>query len=215
MTPAPQMETVCEFSGGPGSPLMIEMESNDQNRKPLEFTSQLKGILFDLLGLNAKPSPHTPVQISWYKQKNYYFLVLPNDKGDVGGINELFGNNTFGPDKQFAEDGYKALAKYDGKDVSGVIKISEADGYITNKDPIFAKLRMWNDANFDGIGQKEELISLEDMGIELIDLNADADFKETDKYGNQTTLKSVVRTKDGKLHLMFDVWFRYLPGSSR
>jgi len=33
---------------------------------------------------------------------------------------------------------------------------------------------------------------------------------ETDRYGNETRMKSVVQTKDGRLHLIVDLWFRYL-----
>jgi hypothetical protein len=183
--------------GWGGSPLMVHLNVNPDHHVPLEFTSPLHGINFDLFGANAKPAPYSPVRISWYKQPEYYFIVLPNAKGEVNGIDELFGNNTKGPDGQFAKDGYKALAKFD----------HSADGYITKEDPVLAKLRFWHDDNFDGKAEPNELRTADDLGIDLIDLAADESFKETDKYGNDTMLKSVVRTKDGRFHVMFDVWF--------
>jgi hypothetical protein len=197
-----------DCSGG-GSPLMVHLNVNPDQHVPLEFTSPLNGINFDLFGANAKPAPYTPVRISWYRQPEYYFIVLPNTKGEVKGIDELFGNNTKGPDGQFAKDGYVALAKYDGMSMSvaGLKKVSEPDGYITSEDPVLAKLRFWHDDNFDGLAQPNELRTADELGIELIDLAADESFKETDQYGNDTMLKSVVRTKDGRFHVMFDVWF--------
>jgi hypothetical protein len=188
---------------------MVHFNSNVEKPEPLAFTSLIDGILFDILGRNSKPQPHTPLRISWYRSAQYYFLALPNEKGEVKGVDELFGNNTFGPDRKFPADGYKALAKYDGRSADGKSVIGKPDGFITQKDPVFAKLRLWNDANFDGRAQPEELKTLDELGVEVIDLNADPNYKEVDKYGNQTTLKSVVKTKDGRYHLLFDVWFNY------
>jgi hypothetical protein len=198
---------VYEISGG--SPLMVHFNSNVDKPEPLVFTSLIDGILFDILGRNSKPKPHTPLRISWYRSPQYYFLTLPDAKGRVRGVDELFGNNTFGPDRNFAQHGYKALAKYDGMTADGKRRIAKEDGYITKKDPVFAKLRFWHDDNFNGVAEPKELHSMEELGVEVIDLHADPRFKETDQYGNKTTLKSVVKTKDGRYHLMFDVWFNY------
>lgn len=193
----------------PGSPLMVHFNSNTEQVEPLEFSSQIDGIIFDILGLNSTPVPYAPKRISWYRSSQYFFIALPNEKGDVKGIDQLFGDNTHGPDGKFAKDGYKALAKYDGMSADGKKRLHPADGFITAKDAVFVNLRLWNDENYDGIAQTNELQSLESKNVEIIDLNADPNFKETDKYGNETTLKSVVKTKDGRYHLMFDVWFAY------
>ncbi|KYG62960.1 hypothetical protein AZI87_17010 [Bdellovibrio bacteriovorus] len=191
-----------------GSPLMVQFGSNVQKAEPLVFTSHEDGITFDILGMNSSP-PYSPKRISWYRSPQYYFLVKPNNAGEVRGIDELFGDNTLGPDGKFAKDGYKALAKYDGTSVDAKTLLGPADTYITIEDPIYHKLRLWHDENFDGVAQKHELFTLKQMKVEVIDLNADPNFKEVDKYGNETTLKSVVKTTDGNYHLMFDVWFSY------
>lgn len=192
-----------------GSPLMVVFNSNVNKPEPLVFTSQAEGINFDILGRNSPPRPHTPMRISWYRSSSYYFLTLPDSHGRVRGVDELFGNNTYGPDGSFAADGYKALAKYDGMSADGKSRVGQKDGYITAEDPVFEKLRWWQDDNFDGLAQETELLSMRQMGVEVIDLNADPGYKEKDKYGNETTLKSVVKTTDGRYHLMFDVWFAY------
>ena len=194
----------------PGSPLMVHMNSNTQIPEKLLFTPPHEGVDFDILGMNSKPIPYAPKRISWYTSSQYYFIVLADEHGEVKGIDQLFGNNTKGPDGQFASDGYKALAKYDGSTADGKNRILPADGYITREDPVFYKLSLWNDSNHNGIAEASELKSLAVMGVEWIDLNPDASYKEVDKWGNETTLKSLMKTSDGQLHLVFDVWFRYI-----
>lgn len=180
------------------SPLIISL---DNSTKGIGLTSILDGIKFDIMGSKALPSPHYAKQISWFKQGNtdYYFLALPNH-GVVEGIDQLFGDNTLGPDGKFAANGYLALAKYDLNN----------DKLITSLDPIFKELRLWKDVNRDGKSEPDELFTLDEMGIIKIDLNYDNKYKEVDKYGNATLMKSVVQTKDGKLHLIFDLWFRVI-----
>lgn len=192
-----------------GSPLMVHLGAGEKNHEPLKFTSRADGIRFNLLGDNAKPVPNTKKQISWYRSRDYYFIVKPNKSGYVLGINELFGDNTRGPDGKFAEDGYKALAKFDGTSSDGKVQLFEPDNLITPEDPIYNELRLWHDFNFDGVAQRDELFSLRQKNIEVIDLNADPNFSEVDEHYNETTLKSVVKTFDGRYHLMFDIWFAY------
>lgn len=181
------------------SPLIISMNSQARG---ISLTSPLDGIQFDILGERSFPMAHAKKQISWLTQEEqeYYFITLPNKDGQVLGINELFGDNTRGPDGKFAANGYAALAKYDDDD----------DNLITEDDEIFSKLRLWGDRNRDGIAQSDELLPLKEKSIAVIDLKFDKRYKETDQYGNQTLMKSVVKTEDGKLHLVFDLWFRYL-----
>ncbi len=203
-------KTTCVYKlNEPPSPLMIHFNSDVEKAEPLVFGSQKNGVNFDILGINSYPEAFSKKRISWYKSKQYYWVTLPNAKGEVNGINELFGNNTYGRDNKFAADGYKALAKYDGKSLDGKKSAGKSDNLITKADPVFQKLRLWADRNHDGLAQKSELVSLDSMSVEAIDLNADANYKETDKYGNDTTLKSVVKTTDGRYHLIFDMWFKY------
>jgi len=181
------------------SPLIISMNSDSRG---IQLTSPLDGIQFDILGENSFPKAHDKKQISWLtsEDREYYFIVLPNKNGQVLGINEMFGDNTRGPDGKFAANGYAALAKYD----------DDKDALITPDDTIYSELRLWNDRNRNGIAESNEISTLKEKNILVIDLHYDKRYKETDQYGNQTLMKSVVKTEDGKLHLLFDLWFRYL-----
>jgi hypothetical protein len=181
------------------SPLIISLSSQARG---VQLTAPLDGILFDILGQRSFPFPHAPKQISWLTEEDhgYYFITLPNRQGEVQGIDELFGDNTRGPDGHYAKNGYLALAKYD----------DNKDGLITIEDSIFADLRLWNDSNRDGNSDPGELFTMSEKSIMVIDLDYDESYVETDIYGNQTKMKSVVKTEDGELHLMFDLWFRVL-----
>lgn len=186
------------------SPLVIHMQAAKDRPEHLIFTSPAKGIDFDILGANSvdragNPSPHEKKRISWHRSQQYVYIVLPNAAGKVEGIDEMFGDNTKGPDGKFAANGYEALSKWD----------DSKDGYIDSKDAIYSRLRIWRDENFDGISQAQELYRMDQFGIKTVDLNYDPKYYEMDKWGNEVKYKSVVQAKDGKLYLMFDVWFNH------
>lgn len=193
------------------SPLVIRFESQSLEKlmcgqEKLKLSKPSEGIMFDILGDKATPAPHTPKKISWASTETFYILALPKS-GKIGGIDELFGDATMGPDGKMAENGYAALAKYDGKSVDGKSSAGAADGYITKDDPIFKELRLWKDANFDGVAQSGELKTLAQMKVAVIDLNFDPNYRELDIYGNEIKFKSVIQTEDENLHTMFDLWF--------
>lgn len=193
-TKATAKSGMCDLNASPLFVLLKEKE----HVQPVEFSAPLKGIEFDIFGQRAK---HEKFLISWYKNENLYFLVKPNAKGEVNGADELFGNNTKGPDGKYARNGYLALAKFD----------SDHDGVITVQDDVYRDLRLWNDANLDGVAQSAELFTLSEKKIEVIDLDYDEHYKEVDQWGNRIMYKSVMRTEDQQLHVMFDIWFRALP----
>jgi hypothetical protein len=141
-------------------------------------------------------------------------LALPDENGQVTSIDQLFGNSTVGPDGRFADNGYQALAKYDGTTADGYFQVAEADGFIDSRDPVYRRLRVWVDENLDGVAQASELIPLHRERIAAIDLDYSSDYAETDVYGNQTMMKSVVRHFDGSLDLIFDLWFAYQFGGN-
>lgn len=191
------------------SPLVIHVNSDINNPQPVALSSQADGIDFDLLGARAS---YEKVRISWFTNREYGLLTLPDSNGRVNGIDELFGNATVGPDGLFSENGYEALAKYDGTTADGMFRTGEADGIIDSRDPVYSRLRVWVDANRDGVAQSRELHSLRRAGVTFIDLDFSNDYAETDQYGNQTLMKSVVGRADGSLDLIFDVWFAYQFG---
>jgi hypothetical protein len=188
------------------SPLVIHMASDVNNPKAIELSSQEDGIDFDLLGASNN---YESVRISWFTNEDYRMLALPDAEGKVRGIDQLFGNATTGPDGQDADNGYAALAKYDGTSADGHFRLAQPDGRIDRRDPIFSRLRLWLDRNRDGVSQPDELVSLKAAHIAYIDLDYSTDYAETDQYGNKTMMKSVVGYTNGALDLIFDLWFAY------
>jgi hypothetical protein len=179
------------------SPLVIRLPQNPQAPQALNLSPQ-HSVLFDLLGSN---NAHQKVLINWFTNLDYRLLALPNQNGEVRGIDQLFGNNTTGPDGETAANGYAALAKYD----------VNQDGRIDRHDPMFAQLRVWLDSNYDGVAQNSELVSLDSVGISYIDLDYSRSHPETDAYGNQIKMKSVAGLADQSMALVFDLWFAYSP----
>lgn len=176
------------------SPLVINF-----GKMPIRLSSLFKGVFFDILGENSTPRAHVKRKISWIKSPQVMFLTKPNSDGQVNGINELFGDNTRGPDGQFAANGFAALAKHD----------SDRNGFITMGDEIFGHLRMWSDTNLDGLAVADELFTLDEMDIEAIDLSYDPNYKERDRHGNMILYKSIVKTHGDEYYPMFDIWFRH------
>ncbi len=180
----------CDSSA---SPLFVDFRKDATDYDIL--SSQKDGVMFDILGANGG---YKKSQISWFGKGHFGLLALPNAKGQVENIDQLFGDNTMGPDKKFAENGFLALAKHD----------SNGDKVIDQYDKVFSKLRLWFDLNRDGKADRNELKTLDEMRLVAIDLDYDHNFYEKDKYGNEIKFKSVVKFKSGRLRSIFDVWFK-------
>jgi len=124
------------------------------------------GVTFDMSG--------TPQKMSWTARNSMNaFLVLPGADGLVHNGSELFGNYTPQPPTA-SPNGFNALSVYDKPERGG-----NGDGIIDAHDAIFSRLRLWVDANHDGISQPEELFTLPALGVNSISLHYVQDSKWT------------------------------------
>jgi len=94
---------------------------------------------------------------------------------------ELFGNFTpqSSPPQGEATNGFLALAEFDRTTNGG-----NGDGKIGPQDAGFESLRLWQDANHNGISEPSELHALSELGLKTIDL-AYKKSRRVDEYGNQ------------------------------
>ena len=181
-----QQDMGCD---GYASPLMVDLDQDG-----IMLTPPTEGILFPIL------SPDTLHAISWPKYDDDALLTLPDKDGLVSNINELFGDNTVGPDGRKAANGFEALKKHD----------LNHDSVIDVADDVYADLRLWTDLDKDGVSKPSELHTLASKGIAHIDLAYVAS-DEVDVFQNQTRQRSTVTLANGDLRLIFDIWFRPLP----
>ena len=137
---------------------------------------------------------------SWISKEDGILAYDRNGNGNIDDGSELFGNFTQIKDKdgnqRLAKDGYEALKEFD----------SNNDGLIDNKDDKFKDLKIWQDANSNGISDEGELKSLDELGIASLSLNHN-EVNEDLGGGNTLSLKGSYIKKDGTAHSMGDLNF--------
>ena len=89
-------------------------------------------------------------------------------------------------DGRVASSGFQALADLDGN----------KDGKIDASDEAFGRLRIWSDRDGNGKFEDNELSTLEEAGIESIDLRY-SDHRTEDENGNQIVRTGRFTWKDG------------------
>jgi hypothetical protein len=176
----------------PASPVLI-----DVGGQGFVLTSVANGVWFDIGGTG------NPIQIAWTAANaNNAFLALPGADGLVHTGKQLFGNFTPQPQSS-TPNGFAALAVYDEPKNGG-----NGDGIIDSHDAIFSSLRLWVDANHDGISQPDELFTLPSLGVNSISLDYKRD-ERTDQYGNLFRFRAQVNpgepTNTGRM--AYDVFF--------
>lgn len=161
-------------------------------RGSYRLTGVSDGVPFDMNGDGVRR------MTSWTDARNRQgFLSLDrNGNGRIDDGSELFGNHTPRADGSPATNGFDALATLD---VNG-------DERLDSNDAVWAALRIWIDANHDGISQPAELFKLHD--VDIVALSYDAIWTgRRDRNGNLFAYLAIGRTEDRYVPF-YDVFLR-------
>ncbi|MEY3639892.1 MAG: hypothetical protein RIR68_3025, partial [Pseudomonadota bacterium] len=164
------------------TPLMLDL-----NGDGVHTTSIDQGVAFDIEG-NGQV-----VQTAWSDGKDGFLALDINGDGHINSGRELFGNGTLLSNGSKARDGFEALAQYD----------NNQDGEIDVSDSVFANLKLWVDANHDGVSTAGELHTLNALGVQNIQLGAKA--SQLVDNGNPFPLVSHWTDTAGQKHAVADV----------
>ena len=154
----------------------------DLNGDGIQTLSIKEGVEFDMLNSGKA------VNTGWLSGEDGFLAVDNNGDGEITSRAELFGGDR--------GEGFAKLKTFD----------SNKDGLVNESDSLFGSLKLWQDANENGITDEGELVSLESAGI--TDLNTNyTDVFATDVHGNVHGEHSNA-LKDGSSVDMVDVYFQ-------
>ncbi|NMG35399.1 RTX toxin [Azoarcus sp. TTM-91] len=168
------------------SPLILDLDGDG-----VETTALTNGVFFDHDGNGFAE------QSGWVGKDDGLLVLDRNGNGSIDGGSELFGNNTTLANGNKAANGFAALRELD----------SNLDGVIDANDAAYASLRVWKDADGDGITDEGELLPLEEAGVARIALNY-TNTATTDANGNQHLQTGSFTRADGTTATVTDVWFQ-------
>jgi hypothetical protein len=173
------------------SPIVINLEPG-----PLRLTGVEDPVLFDI---NADGELET---LSWTDPDFPVGLLTldRNGNGQVDDGKELFGEHTPQPTSN-TPNGFAALGFYDRLEAGG-----DEDGWISAQDAVFPLLRIWVDADHDGVSQPFELTPLESWQIRAVSVRY-VETQRQDKHGNWLRWSSLVKFDHGQRLAATDVFF--------
>jgi hypothetical protein len=182
------------------SPIVIDVLGNGFN-----LTNAQNGVTFDILNTGS------PKRISWTSANSddSWLALDRNNNGRIDNGRELFGSSTPQPFLSDGEtkNGFRALSVYD-KTANG----GNNDNQIDERDAIFSSLKLWRDANHNGVSESNELKTLTESGLKTIELDY-RESKKQDDFGNWFRFRAKVTDIQGAQmnRWAWDVYLKVAP----
>ena len=168
------------------SPLVVDLDGDGN----IETVSTDGNVHFDF-------DSNQKIENSGWIGKNEGFLVRDlNGNGQIDNGTEMFGNHTVLQNGKNAVNGFEALKDLD----------FNGNGKFDAEDEAWSQVKVWRDANTNGIVDSGELLTLEQAGIESINLKYDYQ-KEADENGNLEIQQGTFNRTDGTTGKVSDIWF--------
>ncbi|WP_333804286.1 calcium-binding protein [Sulfurospirillum sp.] len=193
----PMMEMIGSYWRGGNSsggeytpPIVLDLNGNLKTSIALESSN----VYFDYDGNGIKE------KTAWAESSDALLSMDLNGDGLINNGGELFGNYTKLADGSLSSDGYTALAQYD----------SNHDNIIDVNDSAFASLKIWKDANQNGITDAGELTSLQLSDISSIHLTREdgTTFNQITEAGNIISNQTSFTSSSNGSGIVRDVWFK-------
>ncbi len=167
------------------SPIILDLDGDG-----IETTAVTAGAWFDHAGDGFAE------RTGWVGADDGLLVWDRNGDGRIGSGGELFGAETRLANGGKAAHGFEALKELD----------ANGDGRVDARDAAFAELRVWKDADGDGLSQAGELFTLAEAGVQSL-ATAYADSSLIDGHGNAHRQIGGYTRTDGTRAIATDVWF--------
>ncbi|MGA3681981.1 DUF4214 domain-containing protein [Pseudomonas graminis] len=174
------------------SPLILDLDGDG-----VSSISRLSGVHFDHDANGFAEST------GWVSKKDALLVWDRNHDGVISSGAELFGNQSLLPDQTKSANGFEALKQLD----------SNHDGVFDASDEKFSEVKLWKDANSNGLSEQNELVGLQAEGIVSINLTY-LQSTDVDANGNQHLQAGTFVRSDGSISAVDDVWFATNPADS-
>ncbi len=170
----------------PRDPLAIDLGALG-----IELTTLENGVNFDLdkNGFAEKTA--------WIGIEDGFLCLDRNGNSKIDDGGELFGDQVELSNGAISVSGFEALADFD----------EDGDGVIDHNDTVWNDLRVWIDANHNGISDSGELKTLNELGVVNISLNVTKEENVDTATGTMEAEFSKVTFANGTERKISEFWF--------